>query len=258
MNAPHSNGVIAPLTRISKKTGKLYVRPRVVLEEIEAALDLPLHQAFELASTGQLRPQTLVYLMRNFRPNRSNPAYDALVLGFYSRLERSGDRLMAGLTETQREWAQGEVVKKVTEWLFDDRMDIFECSFKRAAEFLFLTEIAKVRRRTKREFSREELVDPQGDLTSEEMADTLSLRHAGVSRPLAEVRAELNEIAEKLTENERLAVAYVEHLGLTEKEAGELIGCSSRNVRYLITNVRAKARGEAKRARSGARESVKP
>jgi hypothetical protein len=91
------------LTRIDQGTGAPYVRPTAVTEEIETILALPLHEAFRLASSGHLRPQTLVYLMRNFRPNKSNQAYDALVVAFYSRLERSGDRLMSGLTETQRE-----------------------------------------------------------------------------------------------------------------------------------------------------------
>lgn len=256
MTAKHSKSVIVPLTRIDRKTGRPYVRPKEVSEEIEAALDLRLEEAFSLACAGHLRPQTLVYLMRNFRPNRSNPAYDALIVAFYSRLERSGDRLLLGLTETKREWVQSEVVKKVTEWLSDDRMDIFECSFKTGAERLFLTEIGKVRRRTQAEVSQEDLVDAEDDLTGEEMAGALAIRHAGSARPLVEVRSELLEIWEKLTAKERLAIAYVEQLGLTEKEAGERIGCSPRNVRYLIENVRTKARGEPKRAR-GVRESVK-
>jgi hypothetical protein len=46
-------------------------------------------------------------------------------------------------------------------------------------------------------------------------------------------------------------------MGMTEKEASRLIGCSDRNVRYLLENVQAKACGETRRARSGARESVK-
>lgn len=257
MTEENSKSILVPLTRIDQGTGDSYIRPKAVVEEIEGTLALPLHDAFALARSGQLRPQTLVYLMRNFRPNRSNPAYDALVVAFYSRLERSGDRLMSGLSETQKEWVQGEVVKKVAKWFYDDRMDIFECSFKTGAERIFFTEISKVRRRTKDEVAQEDLIDPEGDLTGEEVAEVLGIRHAGSQRPLAEVRAELLEIQEKLTEKERLAVLYVEHMGLTEEEAARLIGCSSRNVRYLIENVRAKARGEPRRARGGARESVK-
>lgn len=245
------------LTRIDQGTGARYVRPTAVTEEIETTLALPLHEAFRLASSGHLRPQTLVYLMRTFRPNMSSPAYDALVVAFYSRLERSGDRLVSGLTETQREWVQGEVVKKVAEWFYDDRMDIFEISFRTGAERLFLTAISEVRRGTRGEVAQEDLVDPEGDLTGEEVADVLGMRHAGSARPLAEVRAELLEIQDKLTEKEKLAVLYVEHMGMIEKEAGRLIGCSARNVRYLIENVRAKACGEGRRARHGARESVK-
>jgi len=113
-NVKHSGSVLVPLTRVDQSTGLPYVRPDVVREQIERTLDLPLYQAFELARDGLLRPQTLVYLMRNFRPNSRSPGYDAMILAFYSRLERSGDSLTSGLTETQREWVEGEVVKKVS------------------------------------------------------------------------------------------------------------------------------------------------
>lgn len=257
MTEPNSKSAIVPLTRIDRKTGAPYVRPKAVTEEIEATLELPLHDAFALASSGRLRAQTLVYLMRNFRPNRSNPAYDGLVVAFYSRLERSGDRLMSWMTETQRQMVQTEVTTRVAEWFYDDRMDIFEFGFKKGAEYLFLTAISKVRRQTGFEVAQESLVGSESEMTGEEVADSLGRRHAGPERPLAEVRAELLEIQDKLNHNERLAVVYVEQMGMTEKEAGRLIGCSPRNVRYLMESVRAKARGEPKRARSSARESVK-
>ncbi|WP_158743044.1 hypothetical protein [Acidisphaera sp. L21] len=251
-----TRSAVRPLTSINRGTGTPYVRPTVVTEEIEMTLALPLAEAFRLASSGCLRPQTLVYLMRNFRPNRRSQAYDALLVAFYSRLERSGDKLVSALTETQREWVQGEVATKVDEWFRDDRMDVFEFSFKTGAERLFFTAISKVRRRTAGEVAQEDLVGLEGGLTGEEAADVLGLRHAGSPRPLAEVRAELSEIQDKLTEKERLAVIYVEQMGMIEEEAGKLIGCSARNVRYLNANARAKARGEERYARRGARGKV--
>ena len=258
MSVKHSNSIVLPLTRIDPKTDRPYVRPPGVQTEIEAALDLSPQKLFDLACAGHLRPQTLVYLMRNFRPKGGSSAHDALVLAFYTRLERAGDRLVAGLTDTEREWVQGEVRVKAAEWMFDDRMDVFECSFKLGAERLFLTQIAKVRRRTAAEVSREALVDPEESLTGEEAADARWLAHAGMTTPLAEVRLQLQEAFELLNDKERLALIYVEQLGLTEKEAGEQLGCSARNVRYLITNARTKARGDATRARRRAREGVKP
>lgn len=258
MSVKHSRSVVLPLTRIDRRTGEPYVRPSRVQAEIEAVLDLPQQKTFDLACAGRLLPQTVVYLMRNFRPKGGSPAHDALVLAFYSRLERSGDRLMADLTDTQREWVEAEVIKKAMAWMFDDRMDVFECSFKTGAERLFLTEIAKVRIRTRGEVSREDLVDPDGDQTGEEVADALGMKHAGATTPLVEVRAELRDMAARLSEKERFALIYVEHLGLIEKEAGERLGCSARNVRYLITSARAKARGETKRPRTRKRKGDKP
>jgi hypothetical protein len=61
MTTKHSKSVVVPLTRIDRKTGQPYVRPKGVREEIEAVLELPLHKAFDLACAGHLRPQTLVY-----------------------------------------------------------------------------------------------------------------------------------------------------------------------------------------------------
>jgi hypothetical protein len=74
MTEKNSRSALVSLTRIDQGTGAPYVRPTAVTEEIETILALPLHEAFRLASSGHLRPQTLVYLMRNFRPNKSNQA----------------------------------------------------------------------------------------------------------------------------------------------------------------------------------------
>jgi hypothetical protein len=87
---------------------------------------------------------------------------------------------------------QGEVVKKVAEWFYDDRMDIFEFSFKTGSERPFFTVASKVRRRTKGEVAQEDLVDPEGDLTGEEVADVLGMRLAGSGRPLAEGRGRVD------------------------------------------------------------------
>ena len=67
---------IEPLTR-NRKNGDRYERPEPVEAEIERVLELPLHEAFRLASSGGTRAQTLVYLLRRFRPNRPNAVPDA-------------------------------------------------------------------------------------------------------------------------------------------------------------------------------------
>jgi DNA-directed RNA polymerase specialized sigma24 family protein len=61
------------------------------------------------------------------------------------------------------------------------------------------------------------------------------------SMPLAEARVELKEVLDRFTEKERQAVFYVLQLDLTEKEAGEKMGCSHRNIRYLLKSAREKA-----------------
>jgi DNA-directed RNA polymerase specialized sigma24 family protein len=110
-------------------------------------------------------------------------------------------------------------------------------SFKIGAERLYLTAMAAVRLRTETEVSREDLIEPGSGLTGEEAVDALSFARVG-SMPMAEVRAMLNEIHERLTEKERLAIFYVLQEGMTEEEAGARMRCTDRNIRYLTTSAR--------------------
>lgn len=245
--------MVKPLVGSNKK-GEPYARHEDVEAEIEAVLEWPLSKAFDLALDGRLRPQTLVYLMRNFRPNRPNPQYDRLVLAFFSRLQAAGQRLVAGMSQLERERVDGLVQDKAIELAAADKLDIFEMSFKTGAERLYLTEIAKVRLRSRTEHSREDLVDSGSGLTGEEAADLLGRRADG-AMPLAEAKAMLADVMELLTDKERLAVRYVHELGLTEAEAAEQLGCTDRNVRYLISSARQKALGQGKGARGTARVS---
>ena len=233
-----------------RTTGEPYVRPAVVEAEIEAVLEWPLHKAFALAVEGRLRPQTLVYLMRNCRPNRPTPQYDALVVAFYSRLERSGREMTKGLSDLEREWVDGRVKDKAIERVAKDRLDIFEMSFKRGAERLYQDALAALRLRARTEVSREDLVEPGSGATGEEVADALGFVRNG-SMPLAEARAMLNPILKRLSEKERLAAVYVLGMGMTEKEAGAQMGCSDRNIRYLLEKLREKAGGNVKQRARG-------
>lgn len=237
-----------PLAGANKKTGKSYVRPKEVATEIEAVLEWPLPKAFDLAARGMLRPQTLVYLMRNFRPNRSTPAYDALVVAFFSRLQQSGKWMTRHLSDLDRERVDELVKDKALTLIMKDRLDIFEMSFKLGAERLYLTAKSMVRLRSETEISREDLVEPGSDLTGEEAADALAdIGNCG--RPLAEVKVELAEVLKLLSEKERLAFVYVYQLGLTEEEAGSRIGCGARNIRHLIKNGRQKVQDARPKSR---------
>jgi len=247
---------VTPLLGKSKE-GKPHTRHPAVEAEIEAVLEWPLSKAFALAAEGRLKPQTLVYLMRNCRPNRPTPEYDALVVAFLSRIERSGDQMTKGLSERDREWVDERVQGKVLEWIAEDRLDIFEMSFKTGAERLYLNAIAAMRLRRRTEVSREDMVPTDSEATGEEIVDALTFAQ-NRAMPLAEAKAMLSQLLEKLTENERRAVFYAYEMGMTDDEAGVEMHCTGRNVRYLLQNVRRKALGEAKSARTGARERVKP
>jgi DNA-directed RNA polymerase specialized sigma24 family protein len=233
-----------------------YTRPDGVRQEIEEVLKHPLPVAFRMAAEGKLKPQTLVYLMRNFRPNQRTRDHDNLVVAFLSRLERFGDRLIRDFSEVDREKINGEVMNIVLELINDDKLDIFEMSFKRGATCLYLTARAKVRLRAQTEVSREDLVLPESDMTGEETADALSFVQDG-TLPLAEARAMLRQVRDKLKEREWLALLYVDGMDLTDKEAGEQMNCSARNIQYLLTKARKKVRGEERGARPNTRAKVK-
>lgn len=236
--------------------GTPYTRHPAVEAEIEAVLEWPLPKAFALAAEGRLKPQTLVYLMRNCRPNRPNPHYEQLVVAFLSRIERSGQQLTKGLSARDREWVDERVKDKALEKIATDQLDIFEMSFKMGAERLYLTAISAMRQRRRTEIPQDDLVPAGSEATGEETVDAVAFAHDR-SLPLAEVKATLSQVFKKLTDKERLAVFYVYEMGLTEAQAGEQMGCTDRNIRYLLTKVRRKALGEAQSARTGALERVK-
>lgn len=233
--------IVQPLAKVSKNQ-KVYKRPPAVEEEIAATLALPLQDAFGLASSGHLRPQTLVYLIRNFKPNRPTPQYDAMVVAFFSRLERSGDRILFGLPENIRERAHAIVQDKALELLADNDLDIFECSFKLGAERLYLTARSKMRLRMETEISSEDLSAPDSEVSTEEIADVLAVRAGRAGTPLAEIKAELQSITALLTEEQRTAVGHYHLMGLTYDEAAAAMGCSDTKVKYLIKRARDKAR----------------
>lgn len=241
MTDGRSYSAVQPLTRVSKK-GETYVRPAAVEQEIEAALDLPLNEAFRLAAGGHTRPQTLVYFLRRFRPNRPTPEYNALVLAFFTRLERAGKRHLQPFPEHMRERATEWVTTKVFEWLEDDRMDIFEVSFKTGVERLYLTAVAAIQLRMGTELSQEDLREADSDETGDEAADALAYRLGQSPMSAAEAKAQLASVMKLMRPEERLAIGYVVLLGMTEKEAAAEMGCSDRKVRYLLKDARAKAR----------------
>jgi hypothetical protein len=241
MTIEQGNSMVQPLAKVSTKQ-KAYERPPAVEEEIAATLALPLHDAFGLAAAGHLRPQTLVYLIRNFKPNRPTPQYDAMVVAFFSRLELSGDRILSGLPENIRERAHSVVKDKALQWLADDNLDIFECSFKLGAERLYLTARSNMQLRMATEISREDLTTPDSEVNHEEIADAIAVRAGRVGTPLAEIKAELQSIVALLTNEERIAVGHIHLMGLTYAEAAAAMGCSDTKVKYLIQNARNKAR----------------
>ncbi len=242
MTDDRAESAVEPLTRHTRE-GKRYVRSKDVEAEIEAALDHPLDQVFQLAASGKLRVQTLVYFMRRFGRNGS-PHYDAMVLAFFDRIDRAAYRYLTGIPEHLHDRARDMVRDRMLEWFADDRMDIFEASFKTAVERLYLTARTALKLRMQTELPTQDFADADADAdqTGEDAVDALVFRTGGDAMPLAQARAELGSVLALLTEQERQALLHVELGGLTEKEAAQLMRCSDRKVRYLLKSARDKAR----------------
>lgn len=238
MTQPGDESAVEPLKGQTRE-GKHYVRSEFVEKEIEAALDLPLRDTFRLAASGHLKPQTLVYFLRRFRPNCRNPDYDAMFAAFFARIERAGRRYLGGLPEHLHERAHGLVQDKVLDWFGDERMDIFELSFKTAVERLYLDARSKLMLRLRTERPTEDFARPEEDISGEEAVDALVFAGGARATQLAEARLELRLVLARLQDEERDALLYVDAFGLTEKEAAAQMGCSDRKVRYLLKRARA-------------------
>lgn len=229
---------LPPLTRTRKK-GIIYVRPPRIEHEIIAALDLPIEQAYQLAAAGRLSPQALIFFLRRFRPAGRSPAYDAMFKAFFARVERAGDRYLSDIPRHWHERAHTRVGDKILEWMSDDRMDIFEVSFRSAVEGLYLDARSYLKLRIAAEKPIEDFAMPNEDLTGEDVVGVLYADATADALPLAEVRLELQSALGKLKDEEQTALLYVDGLGLTEKQAAKLMNnCSDRKVRYLLKRAR--------------------
>lgn len=244
MTLSHQESQLRPLTKIHSKTKEVYTRPAAITAEIEAVLQWPLHDAFSLASQHKLKPQTLVYLLRNFQPNRPTQQYNSMVVAFFSRVERAGCSFVKDLAQNEQERVHGEVKDMILRLWGTEAMDAFELSFKKVVDRLYMTAYDKISLRLRTEIPWEDLYDRESGETGEDFAEALGLSHRGPSAPLAEVKTELAQIMELLSPKERDAVIYVHHLRMTELEAAEQMGCTDRNVRHLLKKAREKAQGK--------------
>ena len=243
MNDVTHKWVATPLKGSTAK-GTSYVRPKRVEDEIEAALDMPLHNAFSRAASGMFMPQTVVHLIRNFRPNRRTTQHGAMVEWFFGRVSKRAEWLLSDLPQHQRERGREMAEEKVLEWFDDERMDIFEMSFRHAMERITIDIRRKLQVRAKAELPIEDMADAARGHTGEEALDALLVR-TGTALPLAEARATLSSALSLLTAEERHVLIAMQLLGMTETETAATIGeCSTRKVRYVLKRALLKARAE--------------
>ncbi|GLS33065.1 Sigma-70, region 4 [Mesorhizobium albiziae] len=237
----HDDKVLPPLTRVTKQ-GVTYARPERIEQEIAAALDLPLNQAFKLAASGHLSPQALVFFLRRFRPNKRSTEYDAMFMAFFSRIERAGTRHLSDIPSHLHERAHDQVRDKVLSWMSDDRMDIFEASFRTVVERLYLDARSRLMLRISTELPIGDFGSDDEETSGGDVVDALFASTNPQPRSLADVRSELRSIIAQLDGEEGQALLYVDGLGMTEKEAAAQMNCSDRKVRYLLKRARPKAR----------------
>jgi hypothetical protein len=143
----HQKSQLRPLTKIHSKTKEVYTRHPAISAEIEAVLQWPLHDAFSLASQHKLKPQTLVYLLRNFQPNRPTPQYNSMVVAFFSRVERAGWSFVKDLAQNEQERVHAEVKDVILKRMWETEvMDALELSFKKVVDRLYMPFAASITR----------------------------------------------------------------------------------------------------------------
>lgn len=239
MDETTGSGGVVPLKGMSPE-GEPYVRPVRVEAEIERIVDLPLNNAFSLAATDALLPQTVMHLLRNF-PNNRSPLYCAAFERFLARAERTADRLLAYLPVHWRERGRDMAIDEILQRFGTDRLDIFELSYKTAMERICVDVGRKLRLRIRTELPAEDLADRDGEQTGGDAVDAMVFR-VGATMPAAEAVAQLRSALAVLTDRERWVLLAVEFADMTEDEVGTEIGCGARNVRHILKRAREKVR----------------
>jgi len=237
-----ANGAV-PLGLSSKGAAKF--RPERVQTEIDRVLDMPINNAFSLAATGSLLPQTMVHLLRNF-PVKRSPLYQATFCAFLGRVERSADRLLSGLPDNWRERGREMAIDNVLEKFSKDDLDYFEMSYADAMKRICIDVFRNLAQRMRTELPTEDFANPDDETSGEEAVDAIVYR-AGAPMPEAEARAQLTSILATLTDREREVWLCIEYAEMSEDEVALKLGCVSRNVRHILKRARDKLHAEGQR-----------
>lgn len=215
------------------------VRPLRVQTEIEQVVDLPLHNAFSLAATGKLLPQTVVHLLRNFRPNQPTPLHGAAFEWFLAKVEASADRLLGGLPPHWRERGREMAIDEVLKRFESGKLDIFEMSYSTAMRRICVDVVRYLRPRMRTELPIEDFSDQDGELTGLDAVEARVFK-MGVVMPASEASAQLASALACLTDKERRVLLAIEMMDMTEAEVADIIGCGPRNIRHILKRAREK------------------
>lgn len=250
-----------PLTKRKKpdkagELGELYVRLHQVECQIDDVIDLELEDlrtrlnVFNWKDTAYLASETLVHLIRKARREKNRPVLEAAVKALFRRCEanllRTVDNSLpnAGKIREDTLAELGKLLARDGTGKVPDRLDLFEWRFNLQFQSLRIDAIRRETNAVNRNASL------PSDATAVDVADleaafdkvascqTTSDAN-GIYVPSPEDQMMARDIYRQLfmlPKDERNALIETKIIGLTEEEAGNKLGVSSRTIRTRKKN----------------------
>jgi hypothetical protein len=230
-----------PLTRVQKKTGKIYVRPKAIEGEIDRALKDSLADAMRRArirdenSPDYVHPECLVHLIREAKRTGKNHESEAFLQLLLARCEANLRGTIRNDGIPNPEQLRDDILQHLAMKFAQDaveggggRLDYFECRFNSAFRTLridFYNREAALANRSAAIDSGEELADEEeandttdsGFWRSSSMEDRIFAKQAAA-------------FLQKLPADECQAIIMCRVWNLTQEDAARRLGVSVRTI----------------------------
>jgi RNA polymerase sigma factor (sigma-70 family) len=229
-----------PLTRIQKKTGKIYVRPKAIEAEIDRALKEGFASATRRARTRDehspdyVHPECLVHLIREAKRAGKDRESEAFLLLLLARCEANLRGTIRNDGIPNPEQLREDILQHLAMKFAQDavegggRLDYFECRFNSAFRTLridFYNREAALANRNAAADSGEELADEEeaNDTTDSGFWRSSSMEDRIFARQVA-------AFVQKLPADERQAVIMCRVWNLKQEDAAQRLGVSVKTI----------------------------
>jgi RNA polymerase sigma factor (sigma-70 family) len=230
-----------PLTRVQKKTGKIYVRPTAIEAEIDRALKDGFADATRRArirdesSADYVHPECLVHLIREAKRAGKDRESEAFLLLLLARCEANLRGTIRNDGIPNPEQLRDDILQQLAMKFAQDavegggRLDYFECRFNSAFRTLRIdlyNREAALANRSAAEDSGEELADEEDE--AKDTTDSGFWRSSNMEdRILAK---QVAAFLEKLPADERQAIVMCRVWKLTQEDAARRLGVSVKTI----------------------------